>query len=48
MSLDLRWSGHRGAESDFIGGGGGGAVLRKEIRIKEFNPRLIYFHYLQD
>lgn len=23
-------------------------VLRKQIRIKEFNPRLIYFHYLQD
>lgn len=23
-------------------------VLRKKFRIKEFNPRLIYFHYLQD
>lgn len=30
------------------GTGGGGGVLRKQIRIKEFNPRLIYFHYLQD
>lgn len=29
-------------------GGGGGMFLRKKIRIKEFNPRLIYFHYLQD
>lgn len=26
----------------------GGGVLRKKIRIKEFNPRLVYFHYLQD
>lgn len=42
VSLDLRRVGHQGQKEI-----SGGSCVTK-IRIKEFNPRLIYFHYLQD
>lgn len=44
MSLDLRRVGHEGGgEKKSILG-----VLRTKFRIKELNPRLVYFHYLQN
>jgi len=46
VSLNFRLVKHHGAAKRLFGGVGG--FLHKQIRIKEFNPRLIYFHYLQD
>lgn len=44
MSLDLRQVEQKWRKVIFWGV----PAFKKKNRIKEFNPRLIYFHYLQD